>query len=332
MVEETGESVNRRLLHNIYLKRFTPTILESPIRVAKGGPFIHVKRDDLYPVSGGGNKGRKMRCFLERVAQQQANALVSCGAMQSNHARVVALTAAACGWPCRLILHGNAEDLNNPTGNLLLMMLTGAIITVTEPNHVGKELEKAMATFRAAGLNPYEIPGGGHALEGSLAYAEAVDELAQQWERGSPPDGIVLASGTGTTQAGLMAGVERQGWSTRVIGISVARENPRGSRIVGESYQELRDHFGLKGSGLPVEFLDDYVGDGYEKADAEVLETIRRVARQTGILLDPTYTGKAYHGMLDLIEKSNIQENAHIVFWHTGGLLNLVASTYWQNG
>lgn len=289
------------------------------------GLDLCAKRDDLYPVSGGGNKGRKMARFLVSIRKQRGDALVSCGGLQSNHARVVALTAAAQRWPCRLVLHGDPAALKAPAGNLLLMLLAGARVVVTTPDLMATELEQAMALFRSEGRNPFQIPGGGHAWEGAWAYANAIDELARQCGD-EPPDAIVLASGTGTTQAGLMAGVERRGWNTRVIGISVARRNPQGVQSVGAAYEQVRAHLALSGPPRRIEFFDEFVGEGYEQAGAEVWETIRAVARECGLLLDPTYTGKAFHGLTELVRRGEIPASGRVVFWHTGGLLNLCAA------
>ncbi|MDY0169945.1 MAG: pyridoxal-phosphate dependent enzyme [Thermoguttaceae bacterium] len=285
---------------------------------------LQVKRDDLYPVCGGGNKGRKLRRFLQGIADRQQNAVVTNGGLQSNHARAVALAAAKRGWRCRLVLHGDPERLRAPTGNLLLMMLAGAEITLVKPEDMAEALDAAMDGFHLSGLCPCQIPGGGHSIEGSAAYADAIDELADQagdWR----PDFIVLASGTGTTQAGILAGVERRGWKTRVIGISVGRRNPRGTDVTRQAYDELRSRLRLAGAPLPVEFRDEWIGDGYEQPCCEVFDTIRRVARTSGLILDPTYTGKAFRGLESLVRSGEITAGSRVIFWHTGGLLNLMA-------
>jgi D-cysteine desulfhydrase len=57
-------------------------------------------------------------------------------------------------------------------------------------------------------------------------------------------------------------------------------------------------------------------------ASAEQLAFIRAVARATGLILDPVYTGKALFGLSQLAEKP-----AHALFLHTGGLPGLLAET-----
>jgi 1-aminocyclopropane-1-carboxylate deaminase/D-cysteine desulfhydrase-like pyridoxal-dependent ACC family enzyme len=290
---------------------------------------LRAKRDDLFPMTGGGNKARKMVKFIEAAEGQGCNALVTTGGLQSNHARVTALAAAARGWRCRLVLHGDPEETSQPKGNLLLMQLAGAEIEIVAKLDIAQAMHSAMESLQAEGLTPYEIRGGGHSVLGGLAYVEAVAELEEQCQHaGWRPDWIILASGTGTTQAGLIVGLERLGWQTRVVGISVARHNARGRDIVVQACQDLGAHLGVAESGASVDFRDDWVGEGYEKADAAVLSAIHKAAEMEGLILDPTYSGKAFAALLDLVESGEIERGANVLFWHTGGLLNLLASDY----
>ena len=170
------------------------------------GVDLWVKRDDLFPIPGGGNKGRKLLRIVQDAESEGCDALVTAGGTQSNQARVAAIFAASLGWPCELILHGDPEELRTPSGNLLLMILAGASITVVPPESVGPALDRALEKLTAQGRRPILIPGRGYCQAGSLAFADAARELLEQCPAGWHPDYIVLASGTGTTQAGLLAG------------------------------------------------------------------------------------------------------------------------------
>lgn len=291
------------------------------------GIDLWIKRDDLLPMTGGGNKVRKMARFVRDAEQKGCNAIVTTGGLQSNHARVAALMAAEKGWPCRLILHGNPEE--RPGGNLLLIRLAGAEVTFVEPMQIRDAMQQAMDELANKGYRPYEVPGGGHSLIGSLAYVDAAEEASLQFHAcHCQLDFAVLASGTGTTQAGLIAGFEKADLSTKVIGISVARKKNRGTQVIDESLAEVRSHFGMTHPGPEVDFRDDWVGDGYEKAGHDVLSAIRLAAETNGLILDPTYTGKAFLGLLDLVKRNEIPQGSKVLFWHTGGLLNLMATQY----
>jgi 1-aminocyclopropane-1-carboxylate deaminase/D-cysteine desulfhydrase-like pyridoxal-dependent ACC family enzyme len=294
---------------------------------------LRIKRDDLFPMTGGSNKARKIISILGDAEDRGCNALVTTGGLQSNHARVTALAAAARGWHCTLILHGNPEEAAKLKGNLLLMHLAGAEIEVVEPSGIAQAMRSAMDALRAEGFTPYEIPGGGHSVAGAVAYVEAVEELREQCQKDRwRPEWIILASGTGTTQAGLIVGLERLGWQARVLGISVARRNPRGRDIVEQACRDLRAHLGVAKRSGHVDFRDDWVGEGYEKAAKSVLSAIRMAAEMEGLILDPTYTGKAFAALLNLVREGEIRKGATVLFWHTGGLMNLVASDYFTGG
>ena len=94
---------------------------------------LYVKRDDLFPVAGGGNKARKIGGFLDDMEACGCNAVVTNGGLQSNHARVTARVAAERGWACHLILHGDPAALERPAGNLLLAVLAGASVEISAP-------------------------------------------------------------------------------------------------------------------------------------------------------------------------------------------------------
>ena len=69
----------------------------------------------------------------------------------------------------------------------------------------------------------------------------------------------------------------------------------------------------------------DYVGPGYAEPTDKSRTAIRLVARLEGQLLDPVYTGKAFAGLIDLVEKKQMGRDESIIFLHTGGVPGLFA-------
>ena len=68
-----------------------------------------------------------------------------------------------------------------------------------------------------------------------------------------------------------------------------------------------------------------HLGDGYAIPNPEDTPYIEELARSEGILLDPVYTGKAWAGMLKLLQSGYFEGQEDILFVHTGGAAALFA-------
>ena len=284
---------------------------------------LFIKRDDLYNISGGGNKGRKLKYIINRNVKIKHNALVTTGSNQSNHIRASLIIANELGWKSHIVIH-DEKPKKISTGNLRLTELLADYITYVEMKDVAETMEKAMLDFKNDGYDPLYIWGGGHCLEGTHAYYHAAFELKEQL-KGTEPNYIFLASGTGATQAGLVVGAKECFENTKVIGISIAREGKRGHKEVLKSVVKLEKYLGKKlCNDDDVIFEESYNGGGYDKSYEELDLVIKQSAKK-GIILDKTYTAKAFYGMLDFIKNGKVEPNSTIVFWHTGGLLNFLS-------
>lgn len=287
---------------------------------------IRIKRDDLYPMFLGGNKARKINEIGNDAISKGFDTIVTNGGVQSNHCRATALFCAKNNLKCRLVLH-TEKEITELSGNHKIAKLAGAVINYTTLDQLAESMNNAIIKEKEMGRNPLYLWGGGHTLLGSLAYYKAFNELKKQcMELNWIPEYIIVPSGTGTTQAGIHVGNELSEWETKVIGISIAREKHRGKSIIEESCNELRNLLHqTKSNTNEILFLDDYVSGGYECTNKQIINTIRAIALN-GVLLDPTYTGKAFWGLKELIKTKTIPKQSKILFWHTGGLLNLIAS------
>jgi len=282
---------------------------------------ILVVRDDLFPSFMGGNKARKMEHILPDIIENRCNAVVTTGGIQSNHCRVVALACARHHWECRLVLHGSRDQFYDQLGNALIIRAAGAKLEFVDAADIGPSMDRAMEELRTAGFRPYYLYGGGHNRAGVRAYAQAVHELKASLPADYSADHIFLASGTGSTQAGILAGCREVGWQhTRVHGISVARGKERGLQGIRESLGFLQADAAIMDDLL--EFSDDYLFGGYGRSTEELESFMDRVNELTGVILDSTYSGKGFYGMVESIRKQQLRGN--ILFWHTGGIFNLM--------
>ena len=284
------------------------------------GNELYIKRDDLIPVSFGGNKARKAIRFFDEIDRGDYTQIVTYGSGSSNHCRIVSNLACARGLPCTVI---SPTETDVPTANRRMMELFGAEIVTVPVSEVHDTIEARLQHLRDRGERPYFIAGGGHGNLGTAAYVDCFDEIRRYEQTNAIRfDAIFFASGTGTTQAGLVCGKLLHGGESRIIGLSIARENPRGREIV---LQSIRDYFSAGGHVVSeaeiewnTEFLDRYTGGGYGCGSEEIRAEIRTFLRQYGIPLDPTYTGKACAGMRRFLIEQGIH-GKRILFLHTGG-------------
>jgi D-cysteine desulfhydrase len=190
---------------------------------------------------------------------------------------------------------------------------------------IKQKMDEVMNSYIDQGFIPYYIYGGGHTFEGGKAYIDAVGLLkdycnANKWY----PDYIFLASGTGSTQSGILAGLDKIYWDTKVIGISVGRNSDRAVEIVDGFYKKLCNYYEINCQLKDTTVLDDYLCGGYGKYNDEIKTLSMNSLSTFGFTLDTCYSGKAFYGMQDYIRKNKLQTKK-ILFWHTGGVLNYLA-------
>ena len=326
-------------LERVRLGEF-PTPLQELKNLQKclNGPRIFIKRDDLDGLGSGGNKLRKLEYALAEAIRQGATAIITTGAVQSNHTRLTTAAANKLGLKTYLILRG--EEPKVATGNLLLDKIlgvqeihyTGGALysdhkkTVSQLEEKVKKLERDL---RERGESPYYIPNGCRAIHGALGYSTCVLEIVSQLrELNLAPDYIVTACGTSGTQTGLILGssLYAQG-ETKVLGMSISESKEELSERVEQSLAEVVDFLNLKQEidKKTITVYDDYIGEAYGKGSDQMKEAVQLVARKEGIILDPVYTGKAMAGLIDLIRKGQLKKDEIVVFLHSGGVAGLFA-------
>lgn len=278
---------------------------------------IFIKRDDLIPFSFGGNKARKAWFFFEKIENLKCDSVVTYGSSSSNHCRIIANIAASKGIKCVIV---SPIETRKSTYNSKMMGLFGAEIKSCKVSEVKDTIDGELSRLTKEGYKPYFIQGGGHGNLGTKAYIEAYEEIRNfELENNIKFDYIFHTSGTGTTQAGLVCGKLLNKDDKHIIGISNARKNPYGGQVVLDSVNSYLESIGVESVGLEaIDFIGDYVLDGYGDYNNEILEVIREVLIKEGIPLDATYTGKGFWGMKKYIRENQIT-GKNILFIHTGG-------------
>lgn len=320
------------MLHGVARSRLAtlPTPLE-PGPVLPDGATSWMKRDDLTGLGVGGNKARKLEFLCGDAVASGARALITVGAAQSNHCRMTAAAGAVLGLEVHLVLSGDRPE--HATGNQLLSTMFGAQLHFTgaQPSHWG-ELEivrEGVADQLAAeGLAPYSIPIGGSTAVGAIGYVVAFAEIMTQCAAaGVTPAAVVHASSSGGTHAGLLAG--RALWRAagrevpEIVAIGVAKGV---NQHIPDVAELARDTLALLGradvevAAADVVLDPRWMGDDYAVPTDAADAAIDRAARLGGWVLDRTYSGKGFAGLLGNASEGRWSADDHVVFVHTGGL------------
>lgn len=298
----------------------TPTPLECLDAVGEGTDAdLFVKRDDKTGGVAHGNKLRKLEYVLGDAVDSGADTVLTCGGVGSNHCRATALIARRLGLDVSLVLLG--EEPVEYDGNYLLSRLAGASVRHVPPENFRgfePELQEAAESLRDKGHTPYVVPLGGSSPRGTLGYVQAYKELSHQAEERSLSfDRIVVPLGSGGTCAGLLVGAVLKDDVTEIAGVDVTPYGEAYQRQnVLETAEETFDILGLDVSEDiegRLDVVSGYVGPGYGDPSDEDLQTTVDVGKKEGLVLDTTYTAKAFRHFLDSSDKGT-----HL-FVHTGG-------------
>ncbi len=303
-----------------------PTPLQALDRLSRetGGPRIWLKRDDQTDTVASGNKLRKLEFAVARALAENSQVLITCGGLQSNHCRSTAVVASQLGLKCHLILRGAQPQVAD--GNLFLDQLLGASITYLdrrEYQDLDAHFADIAARYRTSGLHPYEIPTGASDATGLWGYINCCKELQQDFRNaGIQPTHVVSATGSGGTLGGLIIGNAMHDLGCEITAFNVCDDEAYFVNKIRQDFGDWEERYNapLETAQLPINVIDGYVGPGYARATPEVFETISHVARTEGVILDPVYTGKAFHAMLQEIARGRFKDSKDIVFIHTGGI------------
>lgn len=305
------------------------TPLEPLPRLSKAlkGPDLWIKRDDQLGLAGGGNKTRKLEYVMAEALSKRAKAVITVGAVQSNHCRLTLAAARQEGLDCYLVIEERVKNSysRDASGNNLLFHLLGVKHIFVSPygTDIKVTIKEAQETVRRqTGADPYFIPGGASTPLGACGYAAAVLELLGQCrQRQLSFDTLVVASGSGGTHGGLLAGKVLFSLPSTIWGISTRHP----AKVQAEHIASLaRETLSFLDSSekIPDDWVqvgDKWVGPGYSIPEESTVEAITMFANEEGILLDPTYTGKAAAGLIGMIRNGDFAKNSKVLFWHTGG-------------
>lgn len=307
-----------KLLHRESSLEFLPNLSN------KLGPKIYMKRDDQGGRGVGGNKLRKYERIIGDALAQNCDTLIIAGHIQSNAARELVASACQLGLKsivvCKELIPSQNETFSQNGNALLMNLMSAEIVTIEKEVNYTIAMNDVAENVKKTGGKPYIIPFGGSNLPGALGYVDCAIEIVNQFKELNEkvPSYLFLPTGSGGTQAGLVAGFSKIKVDTKVIGISVLHKEKIAKEIV-ENLTNKTIEFIEAESNSKIYIDDNFIGQGYGEATDECLEAIKLLAQLEGLFLCPVYGGKAMAGLISHIKTNKITSNSSVLFIHTGG-------------
>ena len=299
---------------------------------------LYIKRDDMTGLALGGNKARKLNYIVQYALENGYTALMTFGGVQTNHGRLTVAAAIRYGLKPILVLKGAKPDYMS--GNLLLDRLMGSDIrfvdttaaeSLPEPErsrvkqeYLDKCTAEIIAEYEARGDKVLSVPVGGQTVVGSAGYVQAIPEIMRQMEeQGIQAKHLVVGYGSTGTFAGLWAGAKYYNAPFEVLGIPIEpdyRPTEETAAFINQLSDTFEMGFHCRAEDLHLEYGQGenfYGGVGYNEPDPITQQYIQLLAETEAIFVDPCYTGKVFHGFVDLARQGKLDDGA--IFLHTGG-------------
>lgn len=270
---------------------------------ANKGIEVFIKRDDLIHPIISGNKWRKLKYVLKQAQAQNKTHLVTFGGAYSNHLLATAAAAAKFGFKATGIVRG--EEVQNDT--LFLCKLHGMQLIFTDRDSYRDKQALFNKLFGDDG-QAFFIDEGGASAQGAKGVSELVDELTDTYHH------IFCACGTGTTAAGIINGLTEHQLSTQFNAIPVLKN--------GDFMQDEIDRFLTSPDNYALHL--NYHFGGYGKTTPQLIQFIKQFVADTGILIEPVYTGKMLYALYDLAAKGHFAPGSKILAIHSGGIWGLL--------
>lgn len=291
-----------------------PTKIEKLERFFdKTSKNIYIKRDDQTGSELSGNKVRKLEFAIQEALDLGAKTLITCGGIQSNHARATAAAAKKLGLKCILVL--KMGENHKPDGNYFLDILLGAEIRLVTEEEFSENLSEILENVKREcdekGEDGYILPVGASNGIGTFGYIKAMEEIkTQEEEMGINFDTIVCTVWSAGTYAGLLIANKALALEKKIVGFSVSNSSEEFTARTKELFKEAGEYLGEEiDASDNINIIDDYIGLGYALSQPEEIEFIKDFAKSEGIILDPVYTGKCMDGFYKELEKGTFKDS-----------------------
>ena len=287
--------------------------LEWPL-LKKAGIDLWIRRDDLLDAQLSGNKFYKLWFNLEEARCKGFRRLLSFGGAWSNHIHALAAAGQRFGFETIGLIRGEMHQQLNPC--LADAKAWGMELHYLTREEYGLRYAPEFQADLAQRYDAMVIPEGGANLAGAAGMQALGKWLTQNAEQQFT--GICLASGTGTSLAGLAAGVDQ---SVPVYGFSVLKGDGDLAANVRAYYRQLNTQSVNKNLPENWRLISGFHAGGYAKKHPQWLRKFwQEFEQQTSVLLDPVYTLKLFWGIANLAQQGFWPRGSRLLAIHTGGL------------
>ena len=276
---------------------------------------LWIKRDDLNAPACGGNKVRALEFLLGGLAE--GDTVFTMGGTGSTHVLSTAIHASRLGVTTAALRWNH--DMN-ATAERVSQRIEGSF--AGSRGKANPLAAIAITRYRSLVARGRYIAIGGSAPLGILGHVNAALELAEQISRGEMPmpSRVILPLGSGGTTAGLLLGFAIAKLPIEVVG---ARVGPRAfvnrTKVFSLVRKTARLIRKLSGEEIPsvdrsrLRIVQTVYGGGYGRPLARASRAAKLLHDTTGIVLDETYSAKAWTAALE----EPVSRKGPILFWLT---------------
>lgn len=304
-------ALNRRATE--FLKHFQQKAEELPTHKLNlpAGYVIDVRREDLIHPTVSGNKWRKLKYNVLTAIKAGHEGLLTFGGAHSNHIAATATAGKLANLKTIGIIRGEelaakiqAFQKENPT--LFHAEKNGMQLSfIPRKTYRQKNTNAFIEKLKTKYPGYYVIPEGGTNEEGVRGAEEILTapDLRDY-------DYICVAGGTGGTAAGVIRASAHQ---QRVLVFSALKGD-----FLTEEISRFTDRQNFK-------VISEDRFEGYAKSNDELIRFMNDRFRESGIPLDPIYTGKMIFRLNEMLAEGTIPAESRILAIHTGGLQGVPA-------
>ena len=261
---------------------------------------LFLKREDLLFPNISGNKYRKLKYNLEAASAMGQNTLLTFGGAYSNHLHATAAAGKQYGFRTLGLVRG--EELSGKPLNPTLSQARGwgmELLFLSREDYNLKSDPDFLKNLTREHGPAYILPEGGTNDLAVRGCAEILTESDHTYTH------ICCPVGTGGTLAGLARSANSD---QRVLGYPALKATG------------LQEQLKRWIPGANWNLVSQYHFGGYARIDLELISFINDFKAQTGIPLDPVYTGKMVFGILEDVRRGRLKAGSRILAIHTGGL------------